>query len=98
MHDIVHKTMSTNFLEMFTPLSEIHPYETRQKSKQIFFIKSTRTDYKKRFINYSGIKIWEEIPNSIKSKKRQLFKRNYVSYLMNKYVKSWVSKSIYYTA
>ena len=88
MHDIIHKNIPDTFVSMFTPLTEIHHYETRQKSKQIFFIESTRTDYKKRFIAYNGIKIWEDIPGSIKSTNRHLFKHNYSSYLISTYSES----------
>ena len=88
MHDIIHNNIPDTFVSMFTPLTEIHHYETRQKSKQIFFIESTRTDYKKRFIAYNGIKIWEDIPGSIKSTNRHLFKHNYSSYLISTYSES----------
>ena len=94
MHDIIHKNISDTFVSMFTPLTEIHHYETRQKSKQIFFIESTRTDYKKRFIAYNGIKIWEDIPGSIKSTNRHLFKHNYSSYLISTYSESWLPSEL----
>ena len=38
MHDIYHSTISATFIELFTPLSNIHHYQTRQVNKQAYFI------------------------------------------------------------
>ena len=48
MYDIFHKSISQSFLDMFTPLTEVHHYETRQKSKQTFYLKKHRTNFKSR--------------------------------------------------
>ena len=85
MYDIYHKNLSEMFLNMFTPLSSIHQHNTRKSKSQHFFINYTRTDYKKRFINTSGIKIWDQISINTKTKKRHIFKKEITSDFISNY-------------
>ena len=85
MYDVYHMNIGETFQNMFTPISSVHNYNTRKSKTQHFFIKHCRTNYKKRFLPYNGIKIWGEIPQDIKNKERKTFKRCMMAHLINKY-------------
>lgn len=86
MYDIYHKNLNTTFLNMFTPISDIHHHFTRKSISQYFYKKYSRTNYKKNFIATKGINIWDDIPNHIKSEKRYMFKHKLMYHYINKYI------------
>ena len=85
MYDIFHKSISQSFLDMFTPLTEVHRYETRQKSTQTFYLKKHRTNFKSRFISINGIGQWEKIPIEIRSENKHIFKKKLQDIFLNTY-------------
>ena len=86
MYDIYHKQSDNTFTNMFTPLTDIHHYNTRQKKTQTFHIKLSRTNLKSRFVSTNGIKIWEKIPPEIRSEPKHVFKKKLRSIYLNKYI------------
>lgn len=85
MYDIYHQNINTTFINMFSPISNIHHYNTRASKSQFFYLKFARTKYKQNFITTKGIKIWEKIPNDFKSERRSLFKHKMIHFFLNNY-------------
>ena len=81
MHDIYNNKLSKTFTSMFTPIENIHTYNTRQKMKQTFYKNKCRTNYKLNFISSYGIQIWQEIDMDIRTKNRHLFKKHQLIYM-----------------
>ena len=70
---------------LFTKVSEKHQIMTRSSSQNKYSLLRARTNFKKQFINFTGVKLWnDEIPDKIKSQlKLSAFVRQYKSYLLN---------------
>ena len=55
------------FSSFFRLTKDQHQYSTRQVRSGKLYTPTIRTNYKKRFISYSGIKIWNNIPEEIRN-------------------------------
>ena len=67
---IHNKVLSTNFLSMFDSIDSSKAHITSG-----FVLPHCNTEYKKRFVTFSGIKSWKSIPDEIqKSKSLNIFK------------------------
>ena len=53
-------------LNILTPTSEIHTYNTKYVTNQNFFKPSVRTNYGMSTFKFSAIKIWESVPPEFK--------------------------------
>ena len=62
-------------LNILTPSSEIHPYNTRYAANQNFFKPSARTNYGVSTFKFSAVKIWESVPSELKCFPYLLFKK-----------------------
>ena len=69
-------------LNILTPSSEIHPYNTRYAANQNFFKPSVRTNYGVSTFKFSAIKIWESVPSALKCSPYLLFKKQYKKFLL----------------
>ena len=68
-------------LNILTPASEIHSYNTRYVANQNFFKPSVRTSYRTSTFIFSAIKIWESVPPESKRFSYMLFKKRYKRFL-----------------
>lgn len=56
------------FNNLFTPVHQVHNYNTRQASNRDIFISSVNTtQYGKRSARFAGAVLWNNLPLSIKS-------------------------------
>ena len=70
-------------LNILTPASEIHSYNTRYVANQNFFKPSVRTNYGRSTFKFSAIKIWESVPPEFKRFPYMLFKKRYKRFLLS---------------
>ena len=70
---------------LFTKVSEKHQIMTRSSSLNKYSLPHARTNFRKHFINFTGVKLWnDEIPDKIKSQlKLRAFIKQYRCYLLN---------------
>ncbi len=74
------------FSSFFQKTKDQHHYGTRQARSGKLYIPTVRTNYKKHFISYSGIKIWNSIPEDIRnSPSKKLFVKIYKRMLLQEY-------------
>ena len=64
---------------LFTEVSQKHKCKTRSASLNKYSLPFTRTNFQKQFINFSGVKLWnDEIPEKIKTEStRRAFLNKY---------------------
>ena len=70
-------------LNILTPASEIHSYNTRYVANQNFFKPSVCTNYGMSTFKFSAIKIWESVPPEFKRFPYMLFKKRYKRFLLS---------------
>lgn len=85
MHDIHNNKLNETFTSMFVPLTNIHNYNTRQKTKQTYYKGKCRTNYKLNFITSRGIELWQLIHPDVRAKDRYLFKYSLASSYIEEY-------------
>jgi len=66
----------------FKCIDEISPYSTRKSERKEFYLPLYKTARAQKSIKFIGVKIWNEIPNKIKSLTFKKFKVEYKMYLM----------------
>jgi len=69
-------------LNILTPASEIHSYNTRYAANQKFFKPSVRTNYGVSTFKLSAIKIWVSVPSELKRFPYMLFKKRDKGFLL----------------
>ena len=76
-HRLKNDTSNTRdvLLNILTPVSEIHSYNTRYAANQNFFKPSVRTNYGTSAFKFSATKIWESVPLELKCIPYMLFKK-----------------------
>ena len=74
------------FIDFFTTVDEVSQRATRQSvDKYSLYTPCYPTNRLQRSIKYQGVKIWNSIPNDIKSLKFQQFKSRFKTFLLSKY-------------
>ena len=69
---------------LFTPLSSLHNYYTRNSTTN-FFIKRSDTELGQKSKQILGARVWSEVPDHIKDLTFSLFVKKYKQYLISKY-------------
>ena len=69
---------------LFTPLSSLYNYCTRNL-KANFFIKRSNTALRKKSKQILEARVWSEVPEHIKGLTFSLFVKKYEQYLISKY-------------
>ena len=88
MYKYVHGNLPVNFKNYFTKISSVHDHETRAASSNFFQHHVNKTKGM-RGLSYLGVKIWSEIPGSIKdSKSISEFINKYKKFLLDNYMES----------
>ena len=59
---------------VFSLLSSVHSYRTRSVTYENYYVEQVRTENMKRAFSISGALIWNSIPLSIKTLKKNQFK------------------------
>jgi hypothetical protein len=83
MHDFINNRLPYIFTNYFTENSQIHSYNTR--SNNMLHPAPYRTNVRKFSIKITGCKLWNELPNGLKTiNSKFIFKRELKSYLLGK--------------
>ena len=82
----VHKMLPTHFGNYFTDVSNVHTHSTRNYSSKAIFIPRYSTTRAQKSFKYTGVKIWNEIPQPFKLLPFNKFKTEYKKFLLNKYL------------
>ena len=69
----------------FLPIEQAHHYNTRSKSNQNYYLNSVRKNSGKKSIKFLGVKMWNQIPPTIKSYTFYRYKKECRQILINKY-------------
>ena len=65
----------------FLKTKNLHHYNTRQSSSLGFSLQSISTNFKKKFLTFDGVKLWNSLPLDLKNAATKLsFKRNMKNY------------------
>ncbi len=84
MSDIENNNQPQLFCNLFQKTTSRHNYNTRQATQNLFSFPSVRTNVRKNAITFKGIKIWNNIPHSIRTKSsKKLFGKHFRKYLLN---------------
>ena len=75
MHDVFNRLAAINISNQVTSSEKIHRYNTRFSAASNFYIKSSRTDHLRNSFLRLGAKIWNSIPESIRSLSENIFKK-----------------------
>ena len=74
MYDVHNNLAPDNIKNMFTKLSSVHSYRTRSVTNENYYVEQVRTENMKRAFSISGALIWNSIPLSMKTLKKNQFK------------------------
>ena len=83
-----HKFKVPNFIiteNYFTPINEIHSYNTQSSSSKRYFLPSVNTTAGRRSLLFRGTKLWNAIAVDIKQYPYHKFVKYYKIYLIHKY-------------
>ena len=65
--------------------AQMHGYQTRHLTQLNYFLPRKRIETGKKLIQFYGRKIWQEVPNDIKTHSFENFKVKYKRYLLSFY-------------
>ena len=72
MHRIYHNQMPLAFQDYFQVIA--HSYNTRTRSNVGFIIPRPRTERGKKSLKYTGVEVWADVPDFMKSMSHSSFK------------------------
>ena len=75
MYKFYRKLLPSIFSNFFTPVRNVHNYNTRLASKSSFVLPSARTNYRIFSLKFQGPKTWNSIDESLKSCSIPAFKK-----------------------
>ncbi len=82
MYDINNNSITPVLCDLFQKTNARHNYKTRQATNKQFCLPMVTTEARKKFINFTGIKIWNQIPLEIRSMSSKK--------LFNKFLRKWL--------
>ena len=85
MYDYYSNRLPLIFNDFFMSINKVHQYQTRLASKISYYLPKARTNYGKFNIRFSGVKVWNSIEDSLKSKSRTCFKISIKESLISNY-------------
>ena len=86
MFELYKGNYNSLYSHLFQLTKNQHNINTRQAAAGKFCTPVVRTNYKKHFITYSGVKIWNTIPENIRnSRQKKSFSKLYKKMLLNNY-------------
>ena len=87
VYECVHNLAPVYFRNYFTSIDSIHNIGTRQSSKgDLYAVRCNTTQYGLRSIHYSGVRLWNSIPNEIKdSHSLSSFRHKLKDYYLSNY-------------
>ena len=85
MYDFSSNKLPNSFKSFFNSIEQRHSHNTRLASKSSYTLPSARTNYGKFNIKFVGVKIWNEIDESLKKLSKEKFKEKLTDHLLNSY-------------
>ncbi len=83
MFDINKDASSSTLGAEFLKTKNLHNYNTRQSSSLGFSFQSISTNFKRNFLTFDGVKLWNSLPLDLKNAATKLsFKRKMKNYLI----------------
>ena len=82
MRDIYNNQTPVNLNNLFRLSEDVHQYKTRSTSNKCIFIDRVETESSRRSFVFTGTKIWNSLPVSIKSLNKLKFKAKIKSSLL----------------
>ena len=81
MHDVYNNVTPSKISNLFTFTSEIHTYNTRSISSEMYHVKYSRTNQRRCSFTRIGVKVWNCIPLKIRKLSKNKFKKEIKSTL-----------------
>ena len=81
----VHNVLSFANLDKFNLIKNCYTHKTRLSHKNNFFLPRTRTRLGQTSLLFAGIKVWNEIPSSIKEVSFYRFKKAVKAHFLSTY-------------
>ena len=85
IYQYVHNVLSSQFNNYFSYTHNIHFHETRNSTSKAMKLTRYATNRYENSIKYKEVKIWNSIPNYLKSFSFRKFKHEYKKFLLDKY-------------
>ena len=85
MHQLENNKLPHVFFKLFEKKNEIHSYETRLIKTSTYFLPRVTKLFGQLLISHRGVKLWQSIHLSTKSKHWFSFQKSYKDDLMSKY-------------
>ena len=85
VHKFHSNTLPTVFSSQFSLLSARHPYSTRASTRRDLVVPRSNKDIGKRSIKIFGARIWNKVPNHLRTMGIQTFAKAYKSLLIEQY-------------
>ena len=85
MHQFSDKSLPAPFEKYFTRTTFVHRHSTRKSERNDYFLPHFSTSRLQRSIKFSGVKIWNSIPNKLKNLSLKNFISEYKLHLINQY-------------
>ena len=73
MFQINNETNSTTLGHHFLKTKSLHRYNTRQSSSLGFSLQVISTNFKRNFLTFDGIKIWNSLPLNLKKANNKIY-------------------------
>ena len=83
MLDFHNNSAPSNITKLFTRISNIHTYNPRSSTSQLFSVKYSRLKIQKKAFSRVGVKVWNEMPNEYKNLAKKSFKKETKRALLN---------------
>ena len=99
MHDIYNNNDVSNLNTLFEKANKRHNYKTRHATNSNFSLPFIRTDTRKKFLAFNGVKIWNQVPIEIKNTRSKInFTKLYRNYILQTYSAEYnkLSKSVFH--
>ena len=81
--DVRNTTAPSNIRDLFQDISNVHCYNTRSSTSNIFFFKPSRLSVQANSFSRIGVKVWNEIPQALRNLSKNAFKRKLKRILLN---------------
>ena len=85
MHKFYNNDLPVVFNNYFTPVNQIHNYNTRLASKSSYSIPKIRTNYGIFNLRYQGAKVWNTLDEAQKMLSLSSLKKNLKAKLISSY-------------
>jgi hypothetical protein len=85
MYQYHNQLLPSTFDNFFTPVAQIHSYNTRSAARQTYYLPSIRTNYGKFNVRFLGPQLWNSLEDNIKNFSLQRFKNHLKNEYLSKY-------------